>query len=176
LAKHRLHLADGHHRKVHRNESFSVLLINLGRKTKTFSKGTQVWVAEPYTCEARPLFQGAFLAVKQKPAARQELDTQVTMAEAEGPPEPPVVPPTKKPETPEVNWAGVPKDLHGKVHGLLYQLKGMWSGKLGELKATAHHIQLKPDAKPVYSAPYRAVPHRRLEIEKRVKKRSTWVS
>ena len=69
-----------------------------------------------------------------------------------------------------MNWAGVPTELHGKVHGLLDQFKGMWSGELGELKATTHHIQLKPEAKPVYSAPYRAVPHRRLEIEKQVKK------
>jgi len=69
-----------------------------------------------------------------------------------------------------VNWAGVPTELHGKVHGLLDQFKGMWWGKLGELKATTHHIQLKPYAKPVNSAPYRAGPHRRLEVEKQVKK------
>jgi len=69
-----------------------------------------------------------------------------------------------------VSWAGVPTELHGKVHGLLDQFKGMWSGKLGELKTTTHHIQLKPDAKPVYSAPYQAGPHRRREIEKQLKK------
>jgi len=32
------------------------------------------------------------------------------MATAEGSPEPPVVPPPKEPETPGVNWAGVPKE------------------------------------------------------------------
>jgi len=69
-----------------------------------------------------------------------------------------------------VNCAGVPTEQHGKVHGLLDQFKGMWSGKLGEIKATTHHIELKPDAKPVYSAPYRAGPYRCLEIEKQVKK------
>jgi len=69
-----------------------------------------------------------------------------------------------------VNGVGVPTALHSTVHGLLDQFKGMSSGKLGELKATTHHIQLKPDAKPVYSALYRAGPHRRLEIEKQVKK------
>jgi len=58
----------------------------------------------------------------------------------------------------------MPKELHGEVHGLLDQFKGRWSGKLGQLKATTHHIQLKPDAKPVHSAQYRAGPHRRLEI------------
>jgi len=170
LAKQGLHLAHGHHKKVHRYEYFSVLLVNLGRKTKTFAKRTRVGVVEPYTGEARPLSQGALLAVKKELEARKELDTQAAMAEAEGPPEPPVVPPTKEPETPEVNWAGVPKELHGKVHGLLDQFKGMWSGKPEELKATTHHIQLQPDAKPVCSASYRALPHRRLEIEKQVKK------
>jgi len=170
LAKNGLHLAHGHHKNVHRHELFSVLLVNLGRKTQMFAKGTRVGVAEPYTDEARPLSQGALLAVQQELAARQELDAQAAMATAEGPPEPPVVPPRKEPETPEVNLAGVPTELHGKVHGLLVQFKGTWSGTLGELKATTHHIQLKPDAKPVYSAPYRADPHRHLEIEKQVKK------
>jgi len=49
----------------------------------------------------------------------------VAIASAERPPVPPVVPPPKEPETPEVNWARVPTELHGKVHGLLDQLKGM---------------------------------------------------
>ena len=49
LAKHGLHLAHGHHKKVHRHEPFSVLLVNLGRKTKMFSQATRVGVAEPYT-------------------------------------------------------------------------------------------------------------------------------
>jgi len=40
LAKHGLHLAHGHHKKVHRHEPFSVPLVNLVRKTKMFAKGT----------------------------------------------------------------------------------------------------------------------------------------
>jgi len=170
LAKHGFHLAHWHHKKVHRNKPYYVLLVNLGRKTKLFAKGTRVGVVEPYTGEAQPLSQGALLAVQQELAARQELETQEAMARSEGPPEPPVVPPSMEPETTEVNWAGVPTELHGKANGLLDQFNGMWSGKLGELKATTHHIQLKPDTKPVYSAPYWAGPHRRLEIEKQVKK------
>ena len=86
----------------------------------------------------RPLSQGALLAVQQELAARQELDTQAHTAMAEGPPEPPVALPPKEPETPDVNWAGVAKGLQSKVHGLLDQCKGMWSGKLCELKATTN--------------------------------------
>jgi len=167
LSKHGLHLA---HDKVHRHKPLSVLLVNLGRKTKMFAKGTRVGVAESYTGEARPLSQGALLAVQQELAARQELDTQAATATAEVPPEPPVVSPPKEPETTEVNWAGVLTELQGKVHGLLDQFTGKWSETLGVLKDTSHHIQLKPDAKPAYSAPYRAGPHCRLEIEKQVKK------
>jgi len=92
------------------------------------------------------------------------------MDKAEGPPEPSVAPPTKEHDAQEVNWAGVPKELHGMVHGLLDQFKGICTAKLGDLKATTHYIQLKIDAKPVFSAPYRAGPHRRLEIENQVKK------
>jgi len=95
LAKPGLHFAHGHHKKVHRHEPFFVLLVNLGRKTKMFAKGSRVGVVEPYTGEARPLSQGALLAVQQEMAARQELHTQAAMATAEGPPEPPVVPPPK---------------------------------------------------------------------------------
>jgi len=73
LAKHGLHLAHGLQKKVHRHEPFSVLLFNLGRKTKTFADGTRVRVAEPYTGEARPLSQGALLAVQQELAAWQDL-------------------------------------------------------------------------------------------------------
>jgi len=91
------------------------------------------------------------------------------MSEARGPPEPPFVASAKEPETPEVNWGGLPKDLHGNVPGLLYQFNGMWTGNLRELKATTHRIQLNPDTKPVYSAPYRGQPHRLLEIEKQGK-------
>jgi len=47
LAMHRLHSAHGHHKKVHGHKPSSTLLVNLGRKTKTFSKGTRVGVAEP---------------------------------------------------------------------------------------------------------------------------------
>jgi len=47
------------------------------------------------------------------------------MAEAEGLTEPPVVSLSKEPETTGMNCSGVPKDLHGKVHGLLDQFKGM---------------------------------------------------
>ena len=162
LAQHGLHLAHGNFKKVHRHESFSLLLANLGRKTETFAIGTRVGVADLFAGDARPFSEGALLAVQQKLPVRQQLDTQVPMAEAESPPEPPVVPPTKEPETPAVNWEGVPKDLHGKVHGLLDPVKSMWLGKRGELKATTHHIQIKPEAKPLHSAPYMAGPHRRL--------------
>jgi len=73
LAWHGLHLAHGHQKKVRHRESFSVLSVNLGRMTKTFSKINRVGVAEPYTGEARPLSQGALLAVQEDFKERKEL-------------------------------------------------------------------------------------------------------
>ena len=138
---------------MRRHEPFSVLLINLGRKTKTFASGNRVGLAEPYTGERRPLFQGGVLAVQQGLEARREPDTEAAMTEAEGLPQPPIGPPAKSPKTPKVNRTGVSKDLHGKVHGLLDPVKVMRKGRLGELKAATHQIQLKPHAKPAYRAP-----------------------
>jgi len=176
LAKHGLHLAHGHHQKVHGHEFFSVPLFNLGRTTKCFAKGTRVGVAEPHTLEARTLVQGALLAVQQELAARQELDTQAPMATAERAPEPPVAAPPKVPESPEVNCAGVFKDLHGKVHGLRDQFKGICSGQLGELKEITQRIQLEPEAQPVYSSPTRLECTVSCRLRSRWRKCSTWVS
>jgi len=169
LAKHGLHLGHENH-KVHRHEPFSVHLANLGRKTNMFPKGTRVGNAWPPTGEARPLFQKALLAVRRELAARTELDKEAIVAEAESRPAPTRVPPAKEPETPEVNWAGMPRKLHRNKHSLLEQFKGTWSRKLRQLEATTHHIQLKAHAKPVFSGPYRARPHCRQEIAKQVKK------
>jgi hypothetical protein len=41
----------------------------------------------------------------------------------------------------------------------------MWDGTLGELTVTRHRIYLKPDAKPIYQAPFRAGRHAR-EVQK----------
>jgi len=75
------------------------------------------------------------------------------MTETEGLLQPPIGPPAKAPKTPKEDWTGVPKDLHGKVDGLLDPVKVIRKGRLGALKATTHQIPLKPDAKPVYWAP-----------------------
>lgn len=37
-AKHGFHLADGHQKKVRRNEPLCILLVNMGRKTKKFPR------------------------------------------------------------------------------------------------------------------------------------------
>ena len=41
LAKHGMHLAHGHHKKVHRHEPFSILLVNPGRKTKSLPRAPE---------------------------------------------------------------------------------------------------------------------------------------
>ena len=39
---------------------------------------------------------------------------------------------------------------------LLSDFEDMWGGQVGNISATRHRIDLTPDAKPVYQAPYRA--------------------
>ena len=39
-----------------------------------------------------------------------------------------------------MNSAGVPKDLAGKEYGRLDKFRGVWSGILGMLNDTTHHI------------------------------------
>ena len=41
---------------------------------------------------------------------------------------------------------------------MLSEFKDMWSGRLGKIDATNHRIDLKPGARPIYQAPYRAGP------------------
>ena len=41
---------------------------------------------------------------------------------------------------------------------MLSEFKDMGSGRLGKIDATKHRIELKPGARPIYQAPYRAGP------------------
>ena len=52
-------------------------------------------------------------------------------------------------------------NLRGKIVAMLVEFKGMWTGELGKIGATKHRIELKPDARPIYQAPYRAGPSAR---------------
>ena len=53
-----------------------------------------------------------------------------------------------------------------RIERLLEPYQDMWSGQLGQLKATEHRIELEPGSKPVHQAPYRAGPLQR-EMEKK---------
>ena len=52
-----------------------------------------------------------------------------------------------------------------EIVDLLQEFEGMWSGRLGTIKAAKHRIDLEEGAKPVYQPPYRAG-HRARGIEK----------
>ena len=53
--------------------------------------------------------------------------------------------------------------LQKEIVKMLEKHASMWSGHLGEISATEHRIELKPDTKPVRQAPYRAG-HKNREI------------
>ena len=124
LENNRLHLAYGHQKKVRRHEPFSVLLVILGLTNKSFANGTLVGVAQSDTGKARRFSQGTLLEVQKELADRRALDKDARIAGAEEPLEAQLDTPEKEPETSEMSRAGVSKDLHGKVLGLLDQFKG----------------------------------------------------
>lgn len=72
----------------------------------------------------------------------------------------------------DVDWRkkvslGTPHEaLRTRICQLLEPYQSMWSGHLGTIQATEHHIDLQPDAKPVHQQPYRAGPKKR-ELEKK---------
>jgi len=117
-------LAYGHQKKVRRHEPFSVLLVILGLTNKSFANGTLVGVAQSDTGKARRFSQGTLLEVQKELADRRALDKDARIAGAEEPLEAQLDTPEKEPETSEMSRAGVSKDLHGKVLGLLDQFKG----------------------------------------------------
>jgi len=129
LANRGLHSTHGHHKEVRRDEPSSVLLVNLGCARKTFSNCTRVGVAEPRTGERQPVSGEALLAVQQVLASGREVDTESMQADADAPLEPPIVPPAKEPEPPEVNWAGVPKTSIPRCTDAWISLLGsLWGG------------------------------------------------
>jgi len=144
--------------------------MNLCRDKRTLAKGTRIGVAEPHTGEAPVLTKDMLLAVQEELETEAKRVDQALPRQAGPTAEATPDPSLEAAEKPEVNWESIPDHLKDKVRALLDEFAGLWSGKLGELKATTHRIQLQPDARPVYSASYRAGPHRLEEIEKQVKK------
>ena len=55
----------------------------------------------------------------------------------------------------------LPAHVRGQVRTMLAPYAGMWDGKLGEVRATEHRIELTPGAKPFRCQPYRAGPRAR---------------
>jgi hypothetical protein len=50
----------------------------------------------------------------------------------------------------------LPEQAQHKVKTMLSKHSTMWTGQLGQIAITQHRIDLVPDSKPVYQAPYRA--------------------
>ena len=73
----------------------------------------------------------------------------------------------------DINLEDVEKKYHSDIRSMLKRHEEMWSGKLGEIKVSEHHIDLVPGARPAKSHPYRAGPKAReleqFEIEKQLK-------
>ena len=64
----------------------------------------------------------------------------------------------------------LPGPMRKRVRKMLRKFARMWQGHLGELKVGKHRIELKPDAKPVFSQPRRAGPAAREAETEEVRK------
>ena len=53
---------------------------------------------------------------------------------------------------------------------MLEQHQSIWDGHLGEIKATAHRIALKPNSGPIRQQPYRAGPKSREILDQHIQK------
>ena len=58
--------------------------------------------------------------------------------------------------------------LRRKIMRLLERHKSMFSGKLGTVHATTHHIEFKSGTAPIRQQPYRAGPEKREQIREKI--------
>ncbi len=70
----------------------------------------------------------------------------------------------------DIDLSGVDKSYHQRIRAMLRKHESMWSGQLGEITVTEHHIDLKPDARPHKAQPRRAGLKERELIEFEIKK------
>ncbi|CAN8076676.1 unnamed protein product, partial [Agarophyton chilense] len=61
----------------------------------------------------------------------------------------------------ELDLAHVSEHYRTKISSMLKKYTSMWTGKIGEICATEHHIDLVPGSRPISQAPYRAGPRTR---------------
>ena len=64
----------------------------------------------------------------------------------------------------DIDLSEADEQYHDQIRSMLRKHESMWSGKLGEINIAQHSIELKEDAKPFKSAPYRSGPKNR-ELE-----------
>jgi len=133
---------------------------------------------DPSLCGFHPADAGTPVVPISTAAARGDLLMAETSAGADGPegdppkegPEPAAPSP---PRVADVPLPEAPPHLHDGIRAVLRRHEAMWSGQaLGAIKATRHHIELTPGAKPVCVPPRRAGPKAReaesVEVERQL--------
>ena len=166
---------------------FSVMLSNFGHRAVHIPKHTVVGLAVPSPTHISTLGESAAEAAEAKEGgglfnsnlstakdAAVEADENCTGkggAEEATPPKAPLRAdgPDKPEDTaaPEEDRNSWQEDVHlcaeyeevrSQVLEVLSELKGMWTGRLENIGGTKHRVELKPGARPIYQAPFRAGP------------------
>ena len=124
LANPELHSAHGHYQKESRHEPSSSFFSSIECTKKTFSKGNRVVIAQPRTGEAQRISEETLLEARQVLSEGLQVEPETMQPNSDAQPEPPVVPPTKEPETPELNWVGVPTTLIARSAAFWISMSG----------------------------------------------------
>ena len=153
-AKHRISLSNG---VVHIApfQEFKVFVVNFSSANKRLSKNQVVSFVTPHpramVRTAMPL--DAVLAAEfseGSPPLQGASPPSGDTSQAEPPP-----------RSDAVLLYYLPAHVREQVRTMLAPYAGMWDGKLGEVRATEHRIELTPGAKPFRFQPYRVSPRAR---------------
>ena len=172
--RHRVRTATGV-ADIKTNERFAITISNLSKTPKCLPKGAVVAYAKrnPLSIHARPEKADRTLElVLHFPFERTE-----KADETDGPqptqPEPSKSAPPDWQTTVNLDDIG-DADLRKRVIEMLETHQDMWtSGRLGEISATEHRIDLEPGTKPIRSMPYREGPAMRDKAAAEIRKCST---
>ena len=158
--------------QVEADTEFRIAVANFGKHPVTILKGQRVATADPHPTSITEsnVAHGEIFGIEQDEKnsyRKRNLDAHDTalinkhladLRESH----------MKEDDTPmtaeDIDLSEVPAQYHEKIRTMLKKHETMWSGKLGDIKIAEHSIDLKEDAKPFRSAPYRSGPKTR-ELE-----------
>ena len=164
-------------RQVQRDVPFKILVSNFGAQKQFLARESIIAYAVRHHSmlvtlegeEAKDIGRALAFHVPETKQVVQEEEEETEVGEVTTIDGPVVEPPPeqvekKKPKEPpdwrnSVDLSHIEDEkLKKKIMDMLERHQSMWDGHLGEIKATAHRIALKPNSRPIRQQPYHAGP------------------